>query len=110
MEPLTTPTLTPLDDFQHSKVEAVYPYLLIENIGEEFPLVVSCLEDGSLPLVVKHEGNAIQLDKRISASALTIKKLVDIYPVTAYMSSTEQYKIESTYDLMEIMNGLLQRR
>jgi hypothetical protein len=83
-----------------------YPAIIIEKIGEELALVVSCLEEGDLSIVVKHKGKSIKLDKTISTSAINVNKLLKVYPFTLAVSEDAFIKINDIEEYMEVLRWM----
>jgi hypothetical protein len=90
------------DDFQHGKVEMSYPAIVLGDVGEELALIVSCLSEGELPIVVKHKGRNIQLDKKIADSALNVNKLLKVYNFGLAVSPTNTVEITGIEDYLEV--------
>ena len=102
------PLRTNLDEhFQNEKVEMPYPCILFRDAGEEFPLVISCLEPGNLPILVQQGNSTIMLDFKTSTSALNLNKLLGLYSFQVLISKEESYNIESIFDLMEVLPWML---
>jgi hypothetical protein len=90
-----------IDDFMRNKVEMTYPAIIVDGVGEELALVVSCLTEGDIPIIVKHKGKTIMLDKRIDKSALNVSKLLKVYPFVLSLSESNSIEITNVEQYME---------
>jgi hypothetical protein len=91
-----------LDDFKHGKVEMRYPAIILDTFGEELALLMSCLKEGDLPVVVKRGDKSIQLDKKISDSAVNIHRLLTVYPLTLATAPDRYVEIADIESYMEV--------
>ena len=91
------------DDNSAYKITSVeYPHILIEDTTEALAVLVSCLEDGDIPLYIEFNGTTHRLDKTISKSPLNLSKILKVYPMTIYVSKDELYKVTNTSELMDL--------
>lgn len=98
------PVITHLDEFfQNERVEMPYPCILFKDVGEEFPLVMSCLEEGETPIVLIQDRTTLQLDRKTSNSALNLNKLIPLYKFEIHISPTQTQQVSCVEDLMEVI-------
>lgn len=79
-----------------------YPYIYIPTYGEEVGVVLSCMEQGDIPIVLK-DGDVLKQVWTTILSALELQKLLRVYSFQVFVSPEVCKKVESSADLMEVV-------
>lgn len=76
--------ITRVDEyFLRAKVPVPYPSVVIESKNiEALPILVEALEPGNISIIFEYDGKYNVIKKKISASALTLTKLLEVYKFT----------------------------
>ncbi|MDR1523277.1 MAG: hypothetical protein LBS29_04935 [Endomicrobium sp.] len=90
------------EDFQHEKVKAQYPCIRIRSPGDEFPIIMSILEPGTLRVLIEMNDKVVQLDKTIDKSPLTLQKLLKLYNIDILFSKDEVVTVKSVEELLDV--------
>ena len=90
-------------EYAFSKVDAEYPHIFLEDVEEAvLPILVTCLEPGTVPLYIKYKGTVHCLDKRISYSPLTLAKILKIHSFILNKSPSEAIVVHNNVELLEL--------
>jgi hypothetical protein len=100
MERLIT---NPDERFRREEAAAPYPYLRFDEIGDEFGVLMDCLEPGTLPVTVKQNGELLMLGPRVSGSPFNLKKIIGVRPFTVVNSPQESRAVANLGDLREVI-------
>lgn len=84
-----------MDKLLERTVELCYPYIVIDEPNQTLPLLVTDLEDGTIPIIVEMNGKK-KVVKRITPSAYNINWLIRTTSVLTYYKSADDFvKIDS---------------
>lgn len=90
------------DTSAYKREENEYPHILLEETTDALAILVSCLEDGDVPLYIKYKGTIYRLDKKINKSPLNLSKILKVYPMTICITKDEMYRVTNTLELMDL--------
>lgn len=95
--------ITKVDDyFLRAKVPIPYPSVLLESKNvDTLPVLLEALEPGNVSIIFEYGGKFNVPKQKISSSALTLTKLLRVYPFTLLKSEGERYGIRSAQDILE---------
>lgn len=95
--------ITRVDEyFLRAKVPMPYPSLIIESKNvEALPVVVEALEPGPIAIIFEYEGHFNVIKKKISASALTLAKLLQVYKFTILKDKDTRISVRKPSDILE---------
>lgn len=89
--------------FLRAKVPIPYPSILINSRNvEALPVLMGALEDGDVSIIFEYDGKYNVAKKKISRSALVLKKVLEVYKFTLLLSPTEKFTITKPTDLLEV--------
>lgn len=96
--------ITEVDEyFLRSKVNLTYPSILIEsNNVDALPLLMQSLEEGDVSVIFKYDRNYNVIKKKISRSAYTLKKLLQVFNYTIMTGPNKKFPIRETVDILEV--------
>ena len=83
--------ITRVDEyFLRAKVPVPYPSVVIESKNiEALPILVEALEPGNISIIFEYDGKYNVIKKKISASALTLAKLLEVYKFTILKDASQ---------------------
>lgn len=95
--------VTKVDEyFLRAKVPIPYPSVLIESKNvEALPVLLSALEPGDVSIIFEYGGKFNVPKQKISHSAVTLEKLLRVFPFTLLKAEGERYEIKSAIDILE---------
>lgn len=95
--------ITRIDEyFTRSKVPIPYPSVLIESKNvEALPVLLNALEPGDVSVIFEYGGKFNVPKQKISHNAVTLAKLLQVYPFTLLKSQGERYEIKTAIDILE---------
>lgn len=88
--------------FTSQKRTISYPYIFIPKFGNEIALMVTCLQPGPVPLVLRDKGVLKQVGT-CAVSALELQKLLRVYSLEVTLSATDIRKINTNTDILEVL-------
>ena len=91
--------------FTSEKKKLSYPYIYVPRFGEEIALMVTCLEPGPLPLVLKDAGILKQVGT-CALSAIELSKLLRVYKFEVVLSETEHRVMQDVTDILEVISWM----
>lgn len=89
------------DKLRSREVEVSYPHIKINDFNKCIPLMISCLDDGNIPVLASLNG-VTKIIKNMSNSAINFSKLLRVTDVTLYVSNNDSFVIKSIFDYMEV--------
>ena len=95
--------ITRVDEyFLRAKVPVPYPSVVIESKNiEALPILVEALEPGNISIIFEYDGKYNVIKKKISASALTLAKLLDVYKFTILKDANTRIPVRKPVDILE---------
>lgn len=94
-----------IQSFRSQKVQSKFPCVMLRNLNETTPLVVSMLEEGDLPLLAEYKGQK-RIVKNISDSAYNIDKLIRTHGDLTYFESEDSVReIATVREYLEVIVG-----
>ncbi|MCM1440603.1 MAG: hypothetical protein NC131_15610 [Roseburia sp.] len=88
--------------FLRAKVPIPYPSVLIESKNvEALPVLLGALEPGDVSIIFEYGGKFNVPKQKISHSAITLAKLLQVYPFTLLKSEGVRYEIRNPVDILE---------
>lgn len=96
--------ITKVDEyFLRSKAVIEYPCIVIEDKNvEALPVLMEALEEGDVSVMFEYGGKFNKINKKISRSAYTMKKLLQVYKFTVYLSKDKSIKVRKPVDILEV--------
>lgn len=79
-----------------------YPYIYLPMYGEEVGVVLSCVEKGQIPIVLK-DGDVLKQVWTITSSALELNKLLSVYPFQILRAPNEVINVNNVEDIMGVV-------
>lgn len=86
----------------YSKSNIEYPSIEILNATDALAVLMSCLEQGDIPVYLKHNDNLHKLKFGVNPNPLNIKKLISIYKIAIHKSATESFIVSNTTELLDL--------
>lgn len=95
--------ITRVDEyFLRAKVPVPYPSVVIESKNiEALPVLVEALEPGNISIIFEYDGKYNVIKKKISASALTLAKLLEVYKFTILKDANTRIPVRKPVDILE---------
>ena len=68
---------------------------------EALPILVEALEPGNISIIFEYDGKYNVIKKKISASALTLAKLLEVYKFTILKDANTRIPVRKPVDILE---------
>lgn len=92
------------DEILREKINMPYPCVVIESgdIEGALPLTLNSIVEGDVSVLFRWEGKLNATSKKISRSALELRKLSLVFEFDLHLSENKVYKIKSPKDILEV--------
>ena len=99
---MSSELITELDEnFGNDSVDTVYPHITVDATNKEaLPLVISLLEEGTLPVYFAQDGETYEL-ARIAYEPLNLLKLLRVYKFRLAKNVENIVNVTDNISLME---------
>lgn len=94
--------VTRVDDyFLRAKTTIPYPSIVIDSKNiEALPVLLECVEEGNVSVIFEYGGKFNVAKKKISNSALTLAKILEVYKFTI-LDPDVKYPVTNVRDILE---------
>jgi hypothetical protein len=89
------------ETFKAPSVKATYPFLEVLSPGDALPILLESLPGGDLPVVITLDGKRLEVI-RIARTPITVRALLNVYPLVAHINQGKQVPIEHVSQLMDM--------
>lgn len=84
------------------RVQLSYPHIYVENVGDAFAVIFSCLQSGDIPLYITHKGQLHCLNGGINPDPVNVAKLLRVYKISVNLTSTESVHTEDIRNYLDL--------
>lgn len=89
-------------EYAYERVDKKYPCIFVENTGDAFPLLVTCLKTGDIPLALRQGENLFLSSIGLDPNPVNLALILKVYPITIYKSANEKYHVTNAEELLNL--------
>lgn len=80
-----------------------YPSVCIDHeFPEELPVLLDAMLEGDLPVVIQHQGQLIQLEKKVARTPTNFNILLKLYPIVVFLEENETVRVTTIVEMLEL--------